>query len=326
MTELRADALTGRQVLLVPGRSARPHTTTVAGGDQGDAAPACPFCAGHETETPPEVARTGGGSPDGPGWRVRVVPNLYPIVGGPTAGPGATGAHEVVILSPNHVADFGSLADSQATEVLTVLRDRARVHADAGHTHVQVLVNHGRAAGASIAHPHAQVLAIDVVPPAVAAAALRVAASSADLVGDDHAAALEAGSHVLTTDGIAAWCPLASGSPFEVRIASLSAGARFEAASDPEIHSCALVLRDVLGALARVLGDPPYNVVVHGAAAGTTSSSSDAGPTDRGRWWIEVTPRVSVVAGFEVGTGLLVNTEDPVVAAGRLREGLGSAP
>jgi UDPglucose--hexose-1-phosphate uridylyltransferase len=252
------------------------------------------------------------------------VPNLYPIVGGPTAGPGATGAHEVVILSPDHVADFGSLADSQAAEVLAVLRDRARVHADAGHTYVQVLVNHGRAAGASIAHPHAQVLAIDVVPPAVAAAALRVAAGSADLVGDDHAAALEAGSHVLAADGIAAWCPLASGSPFEVRIASLSAGARFEAASDPEIHSCALVLRDVLGALARVLGDPPYNVVVHGAAAGT--SSSGAGPTDPGRWWIEVTPRVSVVAGFEVGTGLLVNTEDPVVAAGRLREALASVP
>jgi len=159
--ELRHDALTGRLVLLAPSRAGRPNTTSppLPGGDRGgEAGGGCPFCPGHEHETPPELARTGDGIPDGPGWRVRVVPNLYPIVGGLGAGPGATGAHEVVVLSPDHARAFGALDQDQATEVLGVLRDRARVHAQAGRAHVQVLLNHGRGAGASIAHPHAQLL------------------------------------------------------------------------------------------------------------------------------------------------------------------------
>ncbi len=123
--ELRRDELSGRWVLLAPGRAARPHTF----GSSAPDAPgpdACPFCPGNEHLTPPEVYRTGDGAPDTPGWRVRVVPNLYPIVGGPDAGPGATGAHEVVVLSPAHRDSFAQLDDAQATEVLTVLRDRAR--------------------------------------------------------------------------------------------------------------------------------------------------------------------------------------------------------
>lgn len=330
MTELRHDALTGRLVLLAPDRYFRPRTNApiAAGGDQ---VPACPFCPGHEAETPPEVARTGAGSPNGPGWRVRVVPNLYPIVGGPDAGPGATGAHEVAILSPDHGAGFGALAEHQAGEVLTVLRDRARVHGEAGRAHVQVLLNEGRAAGASIAHPHAQILGLDVVPPAAMAGAGRFASAGSDLVLDDHAAAVAAGTGVLGGGGgdVGAWCPVGSASPFEVRIAALSAGPNFETATDAEVQATALVLRDVLAALGRALDDPPYNVVVHNAAVAPSPGepSSHRSP-DHGwpyHWWVEVVPRVGVVAGFELGTGILVNTMDPKAAAGRLREMRASA-
>ncbi len=101
MSELRNDLVTGRVVLCAPGRAARPHTVDPA--PLGPATVAgCPFCPGNEHETPPECHRTGTGDPDAPGWRVRVVPNLYPIVGGADAGPGAGGAHEVAILDPAH--------------------------------------------------------------------------------------------------------------------------------------------------------------------------------------------------------------------------------
>ncbi|HWW45163.1 MAG TPA: galactose-1-phosphate uridylyltransferase, partial [Acidimicrobiia bacterium] len=181
MSELRQDELSGRWVLLAPGRAARPHTFASPEPD-ARGPDACPFCPGNEHLTPPEVYRTGGGAPDTPGWRVRVVPNLYPIVGGPEAGPGATGAHEVVVLSPDHRQDLGALDDDQTVEVFGVLRDRSRALARDGHAHVQVAVNHRPGAGASIEHPHAQVLALDFVPPAVEAALSRFEAAATDLV------------------------------------------------------------------------------------------------------------------------------------------------
>src|SRR5688500_3306450 len=205
MPELRHDALTGRLVLLAASRASRPKTiTSVEVRDGGDT---CPFCPGHEHETPPEISRTGGGAPGEPGWRVRVFPNLYPIVGGEHAAAGATGAHEVVVLSPDHHRSFARLTHDEATEVMTVLRDRARALRDAGRDHVQVLLNQGRSAGASIAHPHAQVLALDFVPPAVTVASERFAAAATDLVLADLGEATNRDQGVVVGEEVAAWCP-----------------------------------------------------------------------------------------------------------------------
>ncbi|MFL6242437.1 MAG: hypothetical protein ACJ73V_05375, partial [Acidimicrobiia bacterium] len=221
MPELRRDELTGRWVLLAPGRAARPHTFGSSARD-APGPDACPFCPGNEHLTPPEVYRTGGGAPDTPGWRVRVVPNLYPIVGGADAGPGATGAHEVVVLSPAHEASFARLEQQQATVVLTVLRDRARHHLAAGRAFVQVVINHGRAAGASIEHPHAQIVALDLVPPAVAEAVERFEDAGHDLVMADLD---RAGDDLRLLDGpVAAWCPRAGSAPYELRLALRSPG------------------------------------------------------------------------------------------------------
>ena len=320
VAELRHDALTGRLVLLAPGRAARPDTHDTPTDDEVDAgpgvadvarAPGCPFCPGHEDETPPEVARVGPGAPDTPGWSVRVVPNLFPIVGGEGSGPGATGAHEVAILSPHHQHAFHQLDDEQATQVLTMLRDRAHTHAEIGSSYVQVLVNHGKAAGASIAHPHAQLLALDFVPPGAGVAIERFGATGNDLVIEDQTAALDAGTAIVVGTEVRAWCPTAAASPFETRIAASGAGARFETATDGQVLGVAIVLRNVLAAMSSALGSPAYNVVVH------TSPSDDDLPY---HWWVEAVPRISVVAGFELGTGLAVNTVDPGVAARRLLE------
>jgi UDPglucose--hexose-1-phosphate uridylyltransferase len=308
-------------VLLAATRGARPFTTSSIGSLAADRdtrsarAPSpvdgCPFCPGHEAETPPEVARTGTGAPGEPGWRVRVFPNLYPIVGGPDASTGATGAHEVAVLSPDHDRAFGALTHDEATEVLTVLRDRTRAHVAAGREHVQVLVNQGRGAGASIAHPHAQVLALDFVPPAVSVATERFATAAGDLVLADLGEAVKSDQGVVVGDEVAAWCPTASASPFETRIAAIGGGARLDQATDAHVLGVAVVLRDVLAAVATALDDPPYNIVVHTADAHTDAASY--------HWWVEVVPRTAVVAGFELGTGVLVNTVAPQDAAARLR-------
>lgn len=318
MPELRHDVLTGRLVLLAAGRGARPVTFAPPSRDAAEVTTrtghACPFCPGHEHETPPELARIGPGEPGSPGWRVRAFPNLFPIVGGDTAGPGATGSHEVVVLSPDHDATFAELDDDQAVDVLTALRERARAQRDAGHSHTQLLINQGRAAGASIEHPHAQVVALDFVPPAVTVAVDRFASAESDPVLRDRADALEREQQVLTGGEVSAWCPTGSASPFETRIAAIGGGPRFEDATDGQVLGVALVLRDVLAGLGRALAEPsgriPYNVVVHNGPAVEDPPY---------HWWISVIPRVAVVAGFEMGTAVLVNTLEPRDAAQRLR-------
>jgi UDPglucose--hexose-1-phosphate uridylyltransferase len=179
-----------------------------------------------------------------------------------------------------------------------------------GRQHVQVLVNHGRAAGASIAHPHAQLVALDFVPPAVAVATERFQRAGSDLVLADLEDAIGRGQGVVVGEEVAAWCPSGAATPFEVRIAARGAGGRFDEAGDAHVLGVAVVLRDVLASVASGLGHPPYNVVFH---------SADVSSSTGFHWWVEVVPRTAVVAGFELGTGVLVNSVDPGDAAARLR-------
>jgi UDPglucose--hexose-1-phosphate uridylyltransferase len=318
MPELREDPLTGTLVVLAPGRAARPDThRSAAPGTDAEApaatrsfAPQCPFCPGNEHMTPPEVYRTAGGAADGPGWRVRVVPNLYPLVGDDVPG-----AHEVAVLSPRHDAPLGALSDAEAVEVFTVLRDRAAVHAAAGLAHAQPFFNYGKAAGASIEHPHAQLVALDFVPPAVERATGRFAAVADDLVARLLAADGEREHHVLRDHGGAvAWCAPASLSRYEVMVADPAAGARFDQERDDVLASMARATRRVAAAVAGALGDVPYNAVVH---------TAPATGVHRYHWYVRFTPRVSVRAGFEEGTGVLVNTVAPEAAAAHLREAAG---
>jgi UDPglucose--hexose-1-phosphate uridylyltransferase len=305
VSELRRDELSGRWVLLAPGRAARPHTFEKATGAP-EPRHVCPFCPGHERETPPEVFRTGGGEPDTPGWRVRVVPNLYPIVGG---SGGAGGAHEVVIFTTDHHRSFGVLSDNEATEAFTVVRDRVRHHLAAGCAYVQAAVNHGPAAGASIEHPHAQVIALDFVPPAVVAQLERVSRAGNDLVAA--AAAAAPGRRLAVVEGPApAWCPEASSAPYEMRIAHRSTRARLDGATDAEIAVVARATRDAVGRLAIVTGDAAYNLVFH---------TAPPGPVGFFHWYVELRPRMTVPAGFELGTGVDVNVVAPEDAAEQLR-------
>jgi UDPglucose--hexose-1-phosphate uridylyltransferase len=309
MQPLRTDELAGTTVIVAPGRATRPtvYSAPASQATTPSALASCPFCAGHETMTPPEVARVGAGAPDTPGWQVRVVPNLYPIVGGEH---GVPGVHEVVVLSPDHDRQLDALSLDAATAAIGALRDRAAFHLDGGLVHAQPLVNHGRAAGASIEHPHAQLVALGFTPPHVDATLTRFGDAGHDLV----VAAIDdaCGASCLVRDGAAvAWCPPAGTSPFVVRLALRSARARFDRSTDDELRVVTEALQDALGRVHRVLGDVAYNVVVN------TAPRDDDRPF---HWWVDLVPRVGVIAGFEMGSGVMVNPVEPQMAAAMLRD------
>ena len=307
MQELRTDELTGTCVIVAPGRATRPVVFSPPPSAATAALESCPFCPGHEAMTPPEVARVGAGAPDSPGWQVRVVPNLYPIVG---QDGGVPGAHEVLVLSPAHDRQLDALSLDAASTALIALRDRAARRLRAGFVHAQSLLNQGRASGASIEHPHAQLIALAFTPPLVDAVLTRFVKSGRDLVIDS----LEAAEHracVVREGDAVSWCPIGSASPFIVRLALASAGARFDLMPDDDIRNVTEALQDTLARLHRALGDIAYNIVVNSA------------PRDDPRpfhCWIDVVPRIGVIGGFEMGTGVLVNPVAPETAAAMLRD------
>ena len=152
---LRRDPVTGKLAVIAPERRHRPGAPAA---ERAVGQTACPFCPGNESLTPPELDafRAPGTRPDGPGWRVRVVPNMYPAF---------PGGHEVIVHSPDHVRDLDALGDEAAAEVLRMYRRRLSVHLEAGARAAVVICNRGARAGASLDHPHSQLFALPVIPP-----------------------------------------------------------------------------------------------------------------------------------------------------------------
>ncbi len=194
-----------------------------------------------------------------------------------------------------------------------MLRDRVGHLLDSGLHHAQAFVNQGRAAGSSIDHPHAQIVGLDFVPPAVKAEQDRFTAAGRDLVAE--ALAAHRSSELSVVDGPAvAWCPPASSSPFEILVAHRSTRARFDEAPDAEVAVVARASHEALALVDAALGGIDYNLTLHTAPRGAPPG---------GHWYVRITPRVSVVAGFEHSTGVFVNVVPPEVAAGALREAVG---
>lgn len=325
MTQARLNPLTGRWVIVAPGRAQRPETVAPSPVPADDeAAPVrddCPFCPGNEHLTPPEIARTGPGAPGAPGWRTRVFPNRYPIVDGPPGGADARadalrserpvgGAHEVVVLSPDHRRSLGRLDRVQVIEAVTVLRDRARAHAADGRRYTQVLVNHGAQGGASLAHPHAQVIAVDLEPPAVREELARITPPEGcvvcrEITRHDH----DRGLVLVRATEAELWCPWASGTAYEMLLAPRRHRTRFEDA-DEELPAVAELLRDGVARLDRIVPGAPYNLAVH---------SRPAAVAEDYHWHVHVWPRLQREAGFELGSGLLVDVVEPQRATEELR-------
>jgi UDPglucose--hexose-1-phosphate uridylyltransferase len=312
--ELRRDVVTGNYVLVNPARSGRPftvsarrneHAHTVAGVPDD-----CPFCWGNEHATAEELVRVGPGAAGEPGWRVRVVRNRYPVLGGSDA---ETGRCEVVVFRA-HDRRLEDLDLDELAEVLAVIRDRVAVHARAGRAVVQVFVNTDWESGASISHPHAQLIALDFVPPALDLEFTMVEAAIADGTGADplqrDLALAVARGLVVVDDDIAAWCPWEMPNPFGVRIAPGTQGAPFVALGPDDVTALARTLGAVLRSVNDVLERPAYNVVFFGDQARDDLIR---------RWRVEVVPRINVPGGFEIGTGVTTHATDTAEAARVLR-------
>lgn len=281
-----------RWVIISPGRIARPDEAgkapvSSASPAQAPASSGCPFCTGNEAMTPPEVYRIGGGEKDKPGWSVRVVPNKYPI----------TDMHEVIIHSTDNEKDIEDLPLDQVTKVLTAYRDRYRAHDDDGQ--VLIFCNHGFAAGASLKHPHSQLV---VVPRQI----------NLDAVSREPVAnVIEENTFFIT------YCPDFSQWPFEVWIAPKIEDGKFGTVADSQLTDLADVLKKALRRI-RNAQDAGHLQSVHGSEVFVYNYYIYHGEN----WFIRITPRFIHRAGFELGTGLNVNITDPTEAAKLLRSTL----
>ncbi|MCB9786557.1 MAG: galactose-1-phosphate uridylyltransferase [Deltaproteobacteria bacterium] len=327
MSELRRDPLRRRWVVIAPERARRP---TLLGDDASDEA--CPFCEGEEL-TGRTIARV-----PGPEGDVRVVANGFPALrleAAPDPRPvgvydrlGGFGAHEVVIETSRHDADLPDMAPAQVAAVLLAWRDRVRdLHRDRRMALVTAFRNRGAEAGASIPHPHSQLVATAVIPRRVelelVAADQYQRRHGRCLTCDTLAQERRDGARLVRDDGrFVSFCPYASATPFEICVLPTRHEHDYAALSPADAADLARHLIDVLTRLRRSLEDADYNIALH------TAPSEHALPIEGidaqrlasvWHWRLEILPRLDPGGGFERATDLWVNPTAPEQAAEHLR-------
>lgn len=329
MPELRKDPVTNSWVIISTERGKRPSDF---GTEPRPPRPDfCPFCPGNEEKTPPEIAvyRNDGAAPNTPGWRVRVVANKFPalVIEGElerqTEGiydkMSGVGAHEVIIETPDHDQTLPAMPEEKVEEVLWAYRDRILdLKRDSRFQYILVFKNHGEAAGASLDHTHSQLIATPIVPKRVQEEVDGVKQYYAekrrcvycDMVQQELACG---GRVVSANDHFVAMAPFASRFPFETWIVPRTHEASFEDIKNQEYVSLARILKETLHRIERLLSDPPYNFVLHSAPFRQEKSVQY-------HWHIEITPRLTRLAGFEWGTGFSINPTPPEEAAQYLRD------
>lgn len=328
MSELRQNLLTGDWVVLAAGRSMRPESfTSEPKPEVGERLSGCPFCAGNESETPPEVfaLRPPESRTDGPGWEVRVVPNKYPALSEqpgvarhepPYLSMPASGRHEVIIHGPGHNATLAHMSVADVAKVFSVYRERLKdLEKDPSLVSAIIIINQGREAGASIEHPHSQLFALPIVSPSIEKELVRIKETRAKggrcpvcsmLAHEaDHKERL-----IAENDHFLAFCPYASRLPFEISIMPKAHRPGFAAAGAAELAAAAEIVKFALERLRDRLKDPPYNLYLH------TVPFHENGDY---HWHMTILPKLTTAAGFELGTGIMINIADPDSAARFLR-------
>jgi UDPglucose--hexose-1-phosphate uridylyltransferase len=317
---MRLNPLNGRWVTIVAERAQRPNDFAPREQHVGTDDGPCPFCAGNEEDQPPALETF---EQDG-SWSMRVLPNRYPAFVGDDAfavhhlGPvhimaEASGIHEVLVYTPDHNGGLHLLDDRHAAEFMMVIKRRLTEHASQPFVrYTQVIVNHGREAGASIAHPHGQILGLPFVPGEVLEeekAFARFAGGS--LLETTIEAELAAGHRIVfDNDDVVAFCPYWSGVPFELMIVPREQQTHLQHASDSSLAAVGRALRDAVGHLHRALGDVAFNLGFHSAPHQHTGDY---------HWHVHLWPVLTTQAGFERGTGVMINVVPPEAAADTLR-------
>ncbi len=342
MPELRKDPISERWVIIATERGKRP--SDFCGGEavaMEKEPKTCPFCEGGEDKTPPEIIawRKPGTLKNKPGWLVRVIPNKFPalVTEGEVNRRGVgvfdmisgIGAHEVIIESPKHNEHLADAPPEQTEKVLWAYKERIRdLERDKRFRYVLVFKNYGSAAGASLSHPHSQIIATPITPRY-----LKMELQNArdyfqqkercifcDMIVQE----LSTGDRVVAeNEYFVAIEPFAARFPFETWILPRKHSHGFTYLNDEDALQLANIMRDTLQRLKLTLNDPPYNYVLH------TSPNPVVRPGKPDYWgtiqydfhWhIEIIPRLTKQAGFEWGSGLYINPTPPEEAARYLRE------
>jgi UDPglucose--hexose-1-phosphate uridylyltransferase len=316
MPEIRHDPIAGRWVIIAENRAARPEE--FASRPKRGAAE-CPFCGGNEKLTPDALAVYPAGTADS-SWRVRVFANKYPAATSndtASAAAAANGIHEVIVESPSHVVSLSQVSDEDARLAFAAYRHRlcaAKQHDRMAHS---LIFKNARAeGGASLEHTHSQLIVTEDVPPQVQLELARAGEHLAihgrcvfcDLISQE----LDAGRSVLVGEHFVAVCPYASRFPYETWILPKTHRASFEDATAAELNDLAAMTQDIIRRLESLLTAPAYNYWIR-TAPFTLSQHDDY------HWHLELMPRMTRLAGFELATGCFINPVSPEQAAGRLR-------
>ena len=321
MSQLRLNPLNGRWVTVVAERAERPTDFEPRDVDvESDPSRPCPFCPGHEEATPPALESYGN---DG-AWEVRVVPNLFPAFSGDdmmavrNLGPvhvqaAASGIHEVFVFSPNHNDSWADLDDRAVGVVMLALRDRMVAHASSANIrYTQAIVNQGREAGASLAHPHGQLLGMPFVPGEILdeERAFGRFEGGCILCATVEAELADGVRVVYVDERVAVICPFWSGSPFEMIAIPRHHEGHLQDSDEADLSALGRGVRDALVALRELNGDAAYNLVFH------TAPHKHGGAF---HWHAHIWPKLRTTAGFEMGTGVMINITPPEAAAEDLR-------
>ncbi|MFH0772100.1 MAG: galactose-1-phosphate uridylyltransferase [Candidatus Omnitrophota bacterium] len=329
MGELRRDPVTGRWVIIEIDKIRNISDYEVERHIKK--AGVCPFCPGNERMTPPEIYahREGELKPDMPGWQTRVIPNKFPAlrVEGNLDRMGigmfdmmnGIGAHEVIIENPDHNKEISDLMDHEVEKIIWAYRNRSLdLRGDKRFRYILIFKNYGATAGASLQHPHSQLIALPIVPKRVVEE-LRFAERYydyrercifCDMVNQE----IDERERIITENkNFIAFTPFVSRFPFEVSIFPKLHSSDFSYIQKDEVVDFARILRETLLRMKLALKDTSYNLIIHTAPLDTKEREDY-------HWHMEIMPRLGKTAGFEWGTGFYLNQTPPEVAAWTLRE------
>jgi UDPglucose--hexose-1-phosphate uridylyltransferase len=331
MPELRQDPASRDWIVIAAERAKRPDEFKIV--KERETRPpyvaTCPFCEGNEDQTPPELYACRKGEPDRPGWWVRVVPNKFPalvpagemtrrVESGFFRKTDGVGHHEIIIETPRHDEELAAMSTRQMEDVIFAYRQRYReLRQDLRVENIIIFRNHGRAAGTSIIHAHSQLIATPVVPNLIRdrleAATYYYDDTGRCLLYDILNKELEVGSRIADENHtFVAFHPFAPRQPFETWIVPKNIKASFGSIDDEEARQFARILQRALYRLYVGLNDPDFNFVIHTAPVRDENRSYYA-------WYMQVLPRMSTPAGFEIGSGMTINTTFPEETAAFMR-------
>lgn len=328
MSEIREDIVTGNRVIIAIERGKRPHDFSRKREEK--TGKKCPFCYGNEGETPPEVAAWRSEDniePDTPGWDIRVVPNKFAAVKpeekltensqGIYNFFSGKGFAEVVIESPEHNSTLGEHSREHVIKLIKIIQERYLEHAkDKDIKYVQVFKNYGSVAGASLEHPHWQIISTPLIPY-IQSQELKGAKKHFQENGECVYCQMikeEKGQDKRIVDEneyFIAFCPYASRYPFETWILPKDHDSMFSKIDGIVLEKLTEIIQNIVRNLERNIDYPPYNLILH-------TRPVTGKDYDHYHWHIEILPRLTITAGFELGTGYFINPTPPELAAEEL--------